>query len=628
MKAQTPFAFGGNAREAWLRGAGLGTARAKGIRSMRVRTVKAGTESRGATAGQERQWEAEQGEGEGLTPTEEAERRVERLDVLLQLRKLYRTLVEAKEGLEKGGEEIDSDHDDDDDHGEEEEEEEGEEQGGAKRLEKRLRYVEEMQGAAERLQTQLGAIEGRLGAVFDDGEEAERAIKEEALDAVERVNSRVNEHAKELPGGSIESARKALESERARKKQHHGDHPGPLNLVGPGVRRAEEAMQSGLEQLRKMPMGSILQVAHYARGLWARLNGREEGSQIRMPSHLEGLPDPSQRRREDRRKRVADISMEMAGLEKELNEASKRREGRLRKAGALDRARNNTELAGMDERVNTARRALAVKALQREMAQARSAIEEEAADVSEGSQLREGEVAFLVAEYGALDRSLARVEEAIEANRSGPSEDADLADLARDVPELKQRAGAAEDGEVSLTWEVGVRRARRAAQDAWYKLKDGAQFCSRGVSLLGSDLSAAMRLIGRAAIGQPLNRREVRSLRRTARDVLTFAPFVAILITPMTPVGHVLVFSFIQRYFPGLFPSQFTERRQSLLRKSEGLNRNEAGPSSPSSVSAADPASSLSLDDEEGEVEEVRPPSQVDHDGPSKVFESRFNSPR
>ena len=31
--------------------------------------------------------------------------------------------------------------------------------------------------------------------------------------------------------------------------------------------------------------------------------------------------------------------------------------------------------------------------------------------------------------------------------------------------------------------------------------------------------------------------------------------------------GHVLIFGFIQRYFPGLFPSQFTGRRQELMIK-------------------------------------------------------------
>ena len=40
---------------------------------------------------------------------------------------------------------------------------------------------------------------------------------------------------------------------------------------------------------------------------------------------------------------------------------------------------------------------------------------------------------------------------------------------------------------------------------------------------------------------------------------------VIILIIPLTPIGHVLVFGAIQRVFPDFFPSCFTERRQNLL---------------------------------------------------------------
>ena len=56
-------------------------------------------------------------------------------------------------------------------------------------------------------------------------------------------------------------------------------------------------------------------------------------------------------------------------------------------------------------------------------------------------------------------------------------------------------------------------------------------------------------------------------LKRTVLDVVTIVPFAIILIAPLTPVGHVLIFGFIQRYFPNLFPSQFTERRQALMSK-------------------------------------------------------------
>ena len=68
-----------------------------------------------------------------------------------------------------------------------------------------------------------------------------------------------------------------------------------------------------------------------------------------------------------------------------------------------------------------------------------------------------------------------------------------------------------------------------------------------------------------SSAGQTLKPREVQALRRTAWDLLIFVPFTIILIAPLTPVGHVLIFGFIQRYFPGFFPSQFSTRRQELM---------------------------------------------------------------
>merc|ERR1712071_355520 len=73
-------------------------------------------------------------------------------------------------------------------------------------------------------------------------------------------------------------------------------------------------------------------------------------------------------------------------------------------------------------------------------------------------------------------------------------------------------------------------------------------------------------------MGKP---REVRTLRRTIRDFFTFIPFVIILIIPLSPVGHVLVFGAIQRFFPDFFPSMFTERRQNLLQLYENAEYSE-----------------------------------------------------
>jgi len=54
--------------------------------------------------------------------------------------------------------------------------------------------------------------------------------------------------------------------------------------------------------------------------------------------------------------------------------------------------------------------------------------------------------------------------------------------------------------------------------------------------------------------------------RRTFKDIITFIPVVIILLIPLSPVGHVLVFGAIQRFFPDFFPSCFTEQRQNLLK--------------------------------------------------------------
>jgi hypothetical protein len=67
--------------------------------------------------------------------------------------------------------------------------------------------------------------------------------------------------------------------------------------------------------------------------------------------------------------------------------------------------------------------------------------------------------------------------------------------------------------------------------------------------------------------GGTLKPREVSALRRTTRDLLAFLPFTIILIIPLTPLGHVLIFGFIQTYFPSWYPTCFTKKRQEIMLK-------------------------------------------------------------
>jgi len=96
-------------------------------------------------------------------------------------------------------------------------------------------------------------------------------------------------------------------------------------------------------------------------------------------------------------------------------------------------------------------------------------------------------------------------------------------------------------------------------------IRDGTAFYVKGVRLLANDLKYSFALFSKALTGYTLKPREVRTLRRTFKDLFTFIPFIIILIIPLTPIGHVFVFGAIQRFFPDFFPSCFTERRQNLL---------------------------------------------------------------
>ena len=107
------------------------------------------------------------------------------------------------------------------------------------------------------------------------------------------------------------------------------------------------------------------------------------------------------------------------------------------------------------------------------------------------------------------------------------------------------------------------------------RCREGLSFYGKGTQILLSDLQYAWYLITRALGGYTLKPRyiytpttypsiypisvcypvcmlygvvyrEVNSIRRTGKYMLTLIPFTIILIVPLTPVGHVLAFSFIQ----------------------------------------------------------------------------------
>ena len=165
-----------------------------------------------------------------------------------------------------------------------------------------------------------------------------------------------------------------------------------------------------------------------------------------------------------------------------------------------------------------------------------------------------------VAEFGLLESQLDNFNRQIEL---GETLDSDVLSVVTDqLVDFKRRlgidyyvTGLTFDSEAIQVW----------LKDIWVKTKTGFAFYVKGTRLFWDDVVFCSSLILRALQGYTLKPREVRTLRRTFKDTITFIPVVIILLIPLSPIGHVLVFGAIQRVFPDFFPSCFTERRQNLL---------------------------------------------------------------
>jgi hypothetical protein len=200
-----------------------------------------------------------------------------------------------------------------------------------------------------------------------------------------------------------------------------------------------------------------------------------------------------------------------------------------------------------------------------------------------------------VAEFGLLESQIDSFNRLLEADESL---DADVLAVVMDqLTDFKRRLG--------IDYYVTGLSFDREAIARWLgelmvKTKKGFAFYVKGVQLFWNDIVFCLSLINRAAQGYTLKPREVRTIRyvkhaiqwnysqplfpnlclsprcrRTFKDIITFIPVVIILIIPLSPVGHVLVFGAIQRFFPGFFPSCFTEQRQNLLQLYENAEYSE-----------------------------------------------------
>lgn len=117
---------------------------------------------------------------------------------------------------------------------------------------------------------------------------------------------------------------------------------------------------------------------------------------------------------------------------------------------------------------------------------------------------------------------------------------------------------------------VSMELVRQFFTSSSRKARTGFYLYSRGLRLFVGDMGLARSLISRTLASSYMKyTKEVRTLRRTSRELLTFVSFTIVHIAPLTPVGHALKFSFLQRNWPEFVPSTFFERHKTMIYKLE-----------------------------------------------------------
>ena len=173
-----------------------------------------------------------------------------------------------------------------------------------------------------------------------------------------------------------------------------------------------------------------------------------------------------------------------------------------------------------------------------------------------------------------MEASLRNMVSLVMEQRHSAITDEELEALEASIGDLLLKLGLQTPEPEPLSWS----RTRETWAVNADKAMEGLRFYGRGVQLIVQDVQLAGSMLVRAVLqGYTLRAREVKLLRRILKDLVTLVPFVIILIIPLSPLGHVLVFTFIQRFFPDFFPSAFTESRQQIMSMYSSITTPGAG---------------------------------------------------
>lgn len=326
-------------------------------------------------------------------------------------------------------------------------------------------------------------------------------------------------------------------------------------------------------------------VQKFGTSVWARINGREvsEVDDDSIDSDIGSHGGHGEKKVEVKIVETEEIKEKKAKLEElqiELKKMEKDHTALLNSAVSAGSAVANVNLASLDAKLRSKIREsnddlerkkdeVSFQQLNYEMERIYTYL-----DTDLGNTANTGYIPLQdrlnVAEFGLLESQLLVMNSQL---RNGEVVDNDVLSVMLDqTVDFKRRlgidyyvAGLTLDKEAFKIW----------ANDLLKQSKKGLEFYGKGVQLLANDVIFSSSLITRALTGYTLKPREVRTVRRTFKDILTFIPFVIILIIPLTPIGHVLVFGAIQRFFPDFFPSCFTETRQNLFSLYESTEYSE-----------------------------------------------------
>ncbi|BBN13318.1 LETM1 and EF-hand domain-containing protein 1, mitochondrial [Marchantia polymorpha subsp. ruderalis] len=521
----------------------------------------------------------------------ETQARLQRLEVLVLLRRLYRDVMKSERVLETPIPRVAPIEDDEDT---------GDKKSKARRVSdwlwwglrssrqgdgnqelilssslELLEYAEDIRDLAVALQRDLRGVDGLLPLVFGEDSNAESIVE----NTVEKIGESLEEVAEKVEASLSQEERESALRQKVEDEEREKDE----NVQARVLRRLERLPDTSavldrvIKRVARVDLNKIdltkvddedvdtLQIRgqrtlQFFVETWRRLNGRP-GSNVIEPITAV-LPVPTSLRPQLEQKKLA-LILEVEALDKKLGEASRARESKLRQKNVLKRTRLASEIRTMDDEVNELRKILAVRTLQLEMQLIYMYLEDDVLQVTDDIRSDEDE-SLLVAEFGLLDADLATLRTAVDRNEAILIQDEELEDLAVDIPDLKNRLGIVEEASIPVQ-----QRMQMSMAEGLVKVKEGAGFYWRGLRLLGGDLAYSGRLFWAAVTGITLKPREVQTLRRTFKDIFTMVPFTIILIAPITPVGHVMVFSFLQRYFPGFFPSSFSNKRQEVMKRYE-----------------------------------------------------------